>query len=508
MNGCDIRCPPDLLPDGSPVPPVHTRVTPETAASPRRRTRCRVAPLLAAFCLIAGAARPVRAAGIDWAQIGEEASTFLSQYVQIDTTNPPGNEIPAAEFLAARFHGAGLEAQVFQSESGRGSVLARLRGSGARRPVVLLNHLDVVPADPAGWTHPPFGGEIDGGYVWGRGAIDCKGIGVVEAMALIAMKRAGIQLSRDVIFLGTADEEEGGEKGAGWFVDKHFDELGNPEFVLNEGGGIHQDPDGHRAYEVGVAEKTPFWLRLTATGTGGHGSTPRPDSAVVRLIRALDRIDRFEPRVRVVPEVQRYYRALAAVYTGETRKRYEDLTAALRDPAFRTEFLAQPRDAALVRDTIAPTVLRGGAKTNVVPRSASAELDCRLLPGEDSQAFLDHLKATVGDDDIHFEVLLNFPSSSSDVDTALYRAIAAEARKRGRPVVPSVLRGFTDSHFFRERGVAAYGFVPVVITPEEGETVHGIDERMSLQNLRDGPRRLVEILQAIGGENRPVTSDR
>jgi acetylornithine deacetylase/succinyl-diaminopimelate desuccinylase-like protein len=479
----------------------------KNAARLRRRAVALPASLLAALCLIAGAAVPVRASGIDWAEIGTEAATFLSEYIRIDTTNPPGNEMPAAEFLASRFHGAGLEAKVFQSESGRGSVLARLRGSGARRPVVLLNHLDVVPADPAGWAHPPFAGAIDSGYVYGRGAIDCKGIGVVEAMALIAMKRAGTELSRDVIFLGTADEEEGGAQGAGWFVDSHFDELGDPEFVLNEGGAIRQDPDGRRVYEVGVAEKTPFWLRLIATGEGGHGSTPRPNSAVTRLIRALDRIDRLEPRVRVIPEVQRYYRALAGLHAGETRERYRDLRAALRDPAFRTEFLAQPRDAALVRDTIAPTVLRGSAKTNVVPRTASAEFDCRLLPGDDPQAFLDHLKATVGDDGVRFEVLLSFPSSSSDVGTALYRAIAAQAREHDRPVVPSVLRGFTDSHFFRERGVVAYGFVPVVITREEGETLHGIDERMSLENLRDGPRRLVEILQAVGGE-RGVTSDR
>jgi acetylornithine deacetylase/succinyl-diaminopimelate desuccinylase-like protein len=438
------------------------------------------------------------AAEVDWQAIEREAASFLSEYIKIDTTNPPGNEIAAAEFLAARFRSEGIETQLFDSGGGRGSVVARLRGTGASRPVVLLNHLDVVPADPEGWKQPPFSGVISDGHVHGRGAIDCKGLGVVEAMALLVLKRTGVKLTRDVVFLGTADEEAGGKNGAGWFVEKHFADLGNPEFVLNEGGAIRSRPGARRAYEVAVAEKTPFWLRMTARGEAGHGSTPRGESAVTRLIRALDRARRFETGIQIVPEVDRYYSALAEAYEDkELRARYASLRETLKRPLTRKEFLKEPQNAALVQNTIAITVLQGSSKTNVIPSTAYAELDCRLLPGEDPDTFLERLKTMVADPSIEFSVLLHFPPSSSDVGTPLYRAIEQVAKGEESPVVPSVLRGFTDSHFFRERGVTSYGFIPVVLTEEDERTVHGQNERISLESLREGTRRLVEILQTL-----------
>lgn len=459
-----------------------------------RRYRGAIAAVAAiALLLLAPAAD---AAPIDWDQVERDGTALLRDYIRIDTTNPPGNELAAARFLAERFRAEGIEARVFESDPGRGSVLARLPGRGGR-PVVLLNHLDVVLAEAADWNHPPFAGEVDGGYVHGRGAIDCKGMGVVEAMTLIALKRSGTELDRDLLFLGTADEETGGERGAGWFVAQHFGDLGQPEFVLNEGGHIREYEDGVRVYEVAVAEKTPMWLRMSATGEPGHGSTPRGDSAVTRLIRALEHVRTFRPGVKVVPEVQSYYRALAERFDGEKRERYSDLAISLRNDAFRAEFLREPRDAALVRNTIAPTVLAAGAKTNVIPRTASADLDCRLLPGEDPDVFLHRLRDVVDDDEIQLEVLLHFPPSSSPTDTALYRAVHRVADAEGLLIVPSVLRGFTDSHYFRERGVTSYGFVPVVLNEEDSHGVHGSNERLSRENIREGTRRLVHILQAL-----------
>jgi acetylornithine deacetylase/succinyl-diaminopimelate desuccinylase-like protein len=462
---------------------------------------CRTAAV-AVLVIVACAAR-ARAAEVDWAAVESEAAALLSEAIRIDTTNPPGNETALAKFWAAKFDEAGLRARIFESEPGRGTVLVRLRGKKSGRPIVLLNHLDVVPAEAERWKHPPFAGDVADGYVHGRGAIDCKGMGVVEAMAMLVLKRTGAELSRDVLFLGTAGEETGGEAGAGWFTKNEWDELGNPEFVLNEGGAIGLREDGRRTYEVATVEKTPLWLRLSATGEGGHGSVPRGDSAVTKLIRALERIRTFSPEVKAVPEVERYYHALAQTYApGAERERFLDLSATLRNPTEREAFLGVPRDAALVRNTISITVLKAGNKTNVIPPEASAELDVRLLPGEDPKAFVDELRKVVDDDGIELEVLLNFPPSSSPVDTALYRAIERVAQREGLPVIANVLRGFTDSHFFRERGVASYGFLPVVFTEEDEHTMHGIDERLSLENLREGTRRLVEILKELDrGEN-------
>jgi acetylornithine deacetylase/succinyl-diaminopimelate desuccinylase-like protein len=456
----------------------------------------RLVLILAAVCCAAGS---TGAAETDWSAVEKEATDLLSAYVRIDTSNPPGNETAAARFLAERFRGAGLEAEVFESEPGRGSVLARLPGrdTGGARPVVLLNHLDVVPANAVEWQVPPFAGVVKDGYVYGRGTLDCKGVGTTEAMAMLLLQRQGLRLRRDVFFVGTADEEAGGKLGAGWFVAQHLDRLHNPEFVLNEGGAIHVLENGHRAYEVAVAEKTPCWLRLSTSGTGGHGSSPPADTAVTRLVRALDRLREYHPPLKVVPEVQTYYAALAAVEEGARREHYRDLRAALNNTEFRDEFLHDPPEAALVHNTLTPTVLHGSQKTNVIPQTASAELDCRLLPGEDPAAFVQSVREVLADPDVAVDVLLNFPPSASPTDTVLYQDIGELAHRDGAPLVPTVLRGFTDSHYFREKGITSYGFVPFVLNREEEIREHGVDERLSTANLRDGTRRLVELLQAM-----------
>jgi acetylornithine deacetylase/succinyl-diaminopimelate desuccinylase-like protein len=442
-----------------------------------------------------------RAAEIDWAAIGNEAAQLLSAYIRIDTTNPPGHETAAAKFLAERFKRAGIESRTLESAKGRGIVVARLMGRGGARPIVLLNHLDVVPADPAGWEVPPFSGTIRDGYVWGRGALDCKGVGVVEASAMIAMKRGGIALARDVIFVGTADEETGGQMGAGWLAENKLELLRDAEFLLNEGGAIRRRPDGTRTYDIAVSEKTPCWVKLTATGEAGHGSAPRPETAVTRLVAALDKLHRYQPEIRVVPEVAAYYAALAEVAPEPKRSAYRDLRLTLANEATRVQFLTDRRDAALVRNTIAPTVLTGSNKTNVIPRTASAEVDCRLLPDENPDAFIATLREVVGDETVQFEKLLSFPPSSSPTDTALYRAIAVVAAQEQTPVVPAVLTGFTDSHYFRTQGIVSYGFVPLETTDNDENRVHGINERVSIENLREGARRLVAILQTLDRES-------
>lgn len=439
---------------------------------------------------------PCLAADVDWQQVEEEATAFLVSYIRIDTSNPPGNESKASEFLAAKFKREGIPPALFESAPGRGSVIARLKGSGEKRPIVLLNHLDVVPAIADEWSVSPFTGELRDGYVYGRGAIDCKGVGVVEAMAMFLLERHAIALKRDVIFVGTADEEAGGAMGAGWLMREHADDLGDVEFVLNEGGHIRVE-NGRRRYEVSVAEKTPCWLRLTAHGKSGHGSTPPADTATTRLVQALDRIIKRDAELNVVPEVQAYYAALAPSEDEPRRTQLQDLRKSLADETFRQQFLADPRDAALVRNTIAPTVLSASQKTNVIPATAMAELDCRLLPGQSTDAFVRSVTETIDDGDIDVEVLLNFPPSSSSADTALFEAINRVANDEDAPVVPAVLRGFTDSHFFREKGIVSYGFTPFDLTPDDLGRMHGIDERISTANLRDATRRLFRILRLL-----------
>ncbi len=454
---------------------------------------------------VGGGARRVAAAEIDWAAVEREATEFLSAYIRIDTTNPPGNETPAARFLAERFRREGIESEVFESAPGRGAVFAVVRttplgrATGAR-PILLLSHIDVVPADPDGWDLPPFSGTVRDGYVYGRGALDCKGPGTVEALATILVRRAGIPLNRDVFFLATPDEEAGGALGAGWTT-QHLDKIRGAAFVLNEGGDIHVLPNGKQVYEVAVSEKTPCWLRLTATGEAGHGSTPPAETAVTRLVRALDRLREHTPELRVVPEVAAYYAALSAVQDETQRARFADLRRALEDAGFRMDFLGNPHNAALLHNTITPTVLVGSQKTNVIPRSASADLDCRLLPGEDPDAFVQNVREVIGDPSVRVDTLLNFPPSSSSTDTPLFAALRTLADREGVPLVPSVLTGFTDSHYFREKRVPSYGFVPFALTEEEERREHGVNERMSTANLRDGTRRLLELLQILDTED-------
>lgn len=450
------------------------------------------------LCLCLIAPTSVWPTELDWQAVEKEAGELLSRYIQIDTTNPPGNEIAAATFWQQHLAQEGVEAQVFESQPRRGMVYARLKGSGKQKALILLHHLDVVPAVKADWEVDPFAGTIKDGYVYGRGAIDCKGIAIAQFMALALLKRAGIPLNRDIIFLGTADEEAGGHQGAGWFVENHFDLIADAEFLLTEGGGIRVR-DGQPSYEIGIAEKAPCWIQLDASGPAGHASRPPLETAVTRLIRALDKIRRYETAVKVVPAVQAYFAALAVREEPTRAAQYRDLGRALTDPAFLKEFTANPAHNALVRNTIAPTVLEGSNKTNVIPARARAQLDCRLLPGEDPGQFVATLEKIVDDPQVRFSLLLNFPSLASEADTPLFRAIrrVAEQRDPTAPVVPAVRVGFTDAHYFRRKGIVSYGFSGLALTEDDARRVHGTNERLPLASLREAIQTLLTLVQEL-----------
>jgi acetylornithine deacetylase/succinyl-diaminopimelate desuccinylase-like protein len=363
----------------------------------------------------------------------------------------------------------------------------------------LLSHLDVVPADPAEWAVAPFSGVRREDFVYGRGTLDSKGIGIAHLMALVLLQRYGVALDHDIVFLATADEETGGALGAGWVVRQRPDWLRGVTMVLTEGDHIHTESE-RPLVQVAVAEKSPCWLRLTARGPAGHGSTPPTETAVTRLVAALDRIRAHESPPRVVPAVSAYFSAVAALRDEPHRSQLQDLEAALADSAYRAEFEADPWQYALVHNTITPTVLEGSRTTNVIPSKAHAELDCRLLPGEDVDSFVAALRRVIDDPGIEMTRILAFPSPASPAESPLMTAIrAVAARELDDPlVVPSVIAGFTDSHYFRGLGIVSYGFAPFAQPPEERRRIHGNDERVSIQALRDAIRFMFHILLEIG----------
>ncbi len=438
----------------------------------------------------------------EWRAAGQEAATLLSQYIAINTTNPPGNELKAAEWLRAVLGREGIEAQIFEPGPGKANLFARVPGDGTGRPLIFLNHMDVVLATPEYWKVDPFGGVVQDGYVWGRGALDMKGEAIAQLMTLIILKRAGVPLKRDIIFLATADEEIGAGVGAGWFVENHPDLIRDAEFLINEGGTIRADPSGHiEYYGIGTTEKSPFWLDVTAKGTAGHGSRPTSDNPVHRLVRALSRIAAWQTPLVVTPTVERYLHDLATIETDAARRAWlADVRAALRDSAAARAITADLTYNALLRNTISITGLKGSDKTNVIPPVASAALDVRLLPGQIPAAFLADLVRVVGDSAVTITPQgPNWPATESPTDTELFRAIAAAAHARDPDALVTTppLTGFTDSHYFRRLGIVSYGVSPFPLNQAESRGVHGNDERVSLDALTFGVHFMYDVVARV-----------
>lgn len=435
----------------------------------------------------------------EWSEIGRESADVLAQYLRINTTNPPGNEIVAARYLQALLAREGIASQLFEPAPGKANLYARLAGDGTARPVILLNHMDVVEAARDFWSVDPFGGLVRGDFLYGRGAIDMKSEGVAELMAMVLLKRAGVPLKRDLIFLATSDEEVGTGVGAGWIAERHPELVRDAEFLVNEGGSMPRDDAGTVAYVgVGVTEKAPFWLAMTAHGTAGHGSRPTGDNAVERLVRALARVEAWQTPLVVTPATDRFFKDLAARERDPVRRRwYGDIAAALRDSLARGFFTANSFYNAILRNTISVTRLAGSGKVNVIPPVARAELDVRLLPGQQPQQFLADLTRIVADSGVTVEPLgVSWPATESPVESDLVRAVRTVAQRHfpGLLVTTPPLTGFTDAHFFRSLGIASYGIAPFPLSESESRGVHGNDERVSLANVEFGTRYFFEIL--------------
>jgi acetylornithine deacetylase/succinyl-diaminopimelate desuccinylase-like protein len=463
----------------------------------------RAAALSLALPLLADAqgSAPAATRPLDWPAIEREGVALLQEYLRVNTTNPPGNELAGARFLQAFLAKEGIESQILDTAelgAGRANLYARIRGTGAKRAIALVQHIDVVPVNQEFWTVPPFAGQVKDGYVYGRGALDMKGTGVAQIMAAVALKRSGVRLTRDIVIIANADEELG-STGAIVFTTRHPDLLRDVEFLLTEGGSNAFKNGKLLYYGVGVSEKRTFWQKLTVRGVASHGSRPTKANPVPRLVAALDRLARYETPLRVTPGVGKFFRDISRTYTGEQQTWLRDVSAAIQNPRARAWLTEDPNWNAILRNTISLTALQGSNKTNVIPSEATAEIDVRLLPDQDPDSMLATLKRIVNDTAVHFSPLITpKPPFESPATTDLFRAIerAAAERDPGALVTSTMMSGATDRPMYRAVGITVYGFEPFKVEERDVLTgPHGNDERLSVANIGFGTRMLYDVLR-------------
>ncbi|HYM74695.1 MAG TPA: M20/M25/M40 family metallo-hydrolase [Candidatus Dormibacteraeota bacterium] len=433
------------------------------------------------------------------------AMTWMQEYLRVDTTNPPGNEMKAVAFFKKILDEEGVENRTFEIAPGRGDLWARIprTTSESKRPIILLNHMDVVTSDASHWKVPPFSGEIKAGYVWGRGAQDMKDEGLAQLVVMVMLKREKIALDRDVIFLGVADEEAEGT-GTDWFLKNQRELLGNAEFLINEGGENLLENGKVKYVGVDVGEKTSYWLHVVAHGRPGHGSRPNSDSAPNRLVRALNKILAYRTPLRVLPVVDEFLRDMAPYEEPGRAGYYRNIQKAIEDKEFQEEVERDESLNFLLRDTISLTMMGGSEQTNVIPPEAWANLDVRILPGGDPKSVLETLRRVVNDPDVAVEPLEREfrVANYSGTDNTLFAAIREVSGKYfpGTPVVPHITSGYTENQRYRPLGIVAYGFSPYAATEEEGNTEHGNDERIRVDEVRRGPRVLFDVVVRVAGE--------
>ncbi len=459
--------------------------------------------LLAILSLIGAPAQSGAQKAIDWNALSQEGQTILSQYLRINTTNPPGNEILAARFLKDILDKEGIPAVVLDTVELGGThanLYARLKGNGSKKAIALLHHMDVVPVTPSQWSVDPFSGEVKDGYIWGRGAIDMKGEAVAHLMAMIALKRSGAKLNRDIVFIANADEEFTSTGGIA-FVKNHADLLKDVEYLITEATENSVVDGKVKYFAVGVSEKRTFWEKLTVKGIPSHGSRPTKNNPVPKLVAALDKIAKYETPLHVTPGVQKYFRDIARLYAEPKKTWLSDVTKAVENPEAREWILSDVYWNAYLRNTISPTVLSASSKTNVIPPEASAEIDFRLLPDTDPEKFLAEMQAIVGDTAVHWSPILGPKTPlESPIDTDLFRAIEKAAKERAPDafVTTPMQTGATDRPTYRKLGIVTYAIDPFLTEQAERQKgVHGNNERLSVVNVGFGIKYVYDILRYV-----------
>lgn len=466
------------------------------------------AAVVAMCCMPAAAAIPcqARAQERDFTKLRDEAAGLLAEYIRINTANPPGGEVAAARWLQTTLAKEGIESRLLdtaQLGNGRANLYARLKGNGTKKAIALVHHMDVVPVFRDQWSVDPFGGVIKDGYVWGRGALDDKGQGIVHLLTMVAIKRAGVTLARDIVFIANADEESDAT-GAIAFTEQHADLLADVEYLITEGGGSWVVDGKTRWFGIGVAEKRPYWVSLTVKGgPPSHGSAPSANNPVPRLARAVARLGAWQTPLRVLPAVDRLFKTASSFETGERRAWMRDVRSALRNPRARHWILSSPIRNAVLRNTVAPTVLSASNKTNTIPSSASAEVDIRLLPDEDPAAFARQLERIVADSAVEVKLMAAVPPKySAPLNTALIEAVQRSIAKLlpGVQVTSTFEAGASDRPFYAQLShIAVYGIDPFLLDEKtEMPRFHGNDERVSIENLEFGMRLFLELIEALG----------
>ncbi len=428
-----------------------------------------------------------------------EPVEILSKYLQINTTNPPGNEAKAVEFFAEIFDKEKITYQTYESKPGRVSIKAKLTGPGKKGPLILLNHMDVVFANSKEFTFDPFGGNIIDGYICGRGALDMKSIGVMQLMAILAMRREDVSLNRDLVFLAVADEETGGSLGMRYLLENYPDDF-KAALVLNEGAyGISDIIPDKIIMLFATAEKGPCWLKLTCNGPSGHGSTPHFQNALVKMTKALNRLLSAELPIIITPIVGDYFKKLSSEWTFLSPFKKDGKYKTLARVIKKNGMLGVPQINAMVRNTISLNMLKAGDKINVIPDYAKAQLDIRLLPGQDINEFVDFVREKLADKDIKIEKILASEGNVSDThnkDFIIIQDVLNEHFKNSLMLF-YLLSGTSDSRYFREKGITAYGFSPIVIPGEHLNMIHGKDEKISIDNMIKGTAIYIDIVRKL-----------
>jgi acetylornithine deacetylase/succinyl-diaminopimelate desuccinylase-like protein len=422
----------------------------------------------------------------DWPKVEEETMRHYQAVLRLDTSNPPGNEHLVVDYLKQLFDKEAIPAQIFALDPNRSNIVARLKGNGTKRPLLIMGHTDVVTVDASKWKFPPFSATRDGGYVYGRGTVDDKDNLTAAVITMLLLKRLNVPLDRDVIFLAEAGEEGTSNVGIGFMVNQHFPEI-EAEYCLAEGGGVTRIKGEVKYTTVQTLEKIPRGIELVSRGISGHGSVPLKSNAIVHLAGAVAKIGEWRPEVRFNETTGTYFRRLAAISPPDVAKVYRDVLST--DPKVRAAaddwlFENEPRHSSMLRTSVSPNIFTGGYRSNVIPSEAKATLDVRALPDEDPAKFLEQVKRVVNDPavEVRFAAQNTRPAGpETRLDTEPFKAIeAASTRVYNAPTLPTMSTGATDMAQLRARGVQCFGIGPATDMEDgpKGFGAHSDQERL------------------------------
>ena len=441
-------------------------------------------PIIAAVLLALCSGQPPQQP--DWPAVEEETLRHFQELVRFDTSDPPGNEKPAADYLVQMLQQEGIPVEIFALEPNRPNVVARLKGTGRKRPLLLMAHTDVVNVDPKKWTHPPFGAMRDGGHIYGRGTIDDKDNVVASLMTMLTLKRLGVALDRDVIFLAEAGEEGSTRVGIQFMVEKHFPAI-DAEYCLAEGGNTPRMAGQVKFVSVQTLEKIPRGIELTARGVAGHGSVPLRSNAIAHLSAAVARVAAWKPEIRLNDTTRAYFQRLAAISTKEDAQRYLALigdAADAREAADEHLLQHEPRHASMLRTSVSPNIIQGGYRINVIPSEAKATLDVRMHPDDNPQDFLESLRRVVDDPAIEIAWAqrdVRPGGSKADLNSDAFKALESAVKRHYETVMlPTMSPGATDMAYLRGKGIQCYGIGPATDMEDapKGFGAHSDQERI------------------------------